>query len=366
MKTEKILARSKYLKQDQMASKKILFICGSLNQTTMMYQIGQYLSDYDCYFTPYYCDGLLKWLTEKGWLDFTPLGGITRQHTVDFLLQKKVRLDFGGIRNNYDLVVTCSDLVIQKNIRHKRVILVQEGMTDPENLMYYLVKSLKLPRYLASTSTYGLSHAYDKFCVASEGYRELFIRKGVRPDKIVVTGIPNYDDLDQCRHNSFPHRGYVLAATSDARETLKFDNRKRFLKNCVTIANGRPLIFKLHPNENFSRATREINRYAPGSLIFTNGNTNEMVANCDELITQYSTVVYTGIALGKKVHSYFDVGMLTRLAPLQNGGTSAAAIAKICRQYLHKELPVNSQILHPSYKTTVKKVFSRVTASLSL
>lgn len=333
-----------------------------------MHQIAQYLSEHECHFTPYYCDGVLKWLTQKGLLDFTPLGGISRQHTVDFLLQKKVKLDFGGIRNNYDLVVTCSDLVIQKNIRHKRLILVQEGMTDPENLMYYLVKSLKLPRYLASTSAYGLSHAYDKFCVASEGYRELFMRKGVNSDKITVTGIPNYDNLDQYRRNSFPHHGYVLVATSDARETLKIDNRKKFLKNCVKIANKRPLIFKLHPNENFSRAIREINRYAPGSLVFTNGNTNEMIANCDELITQYSTVVYTGIALGKKVHSYFDVNALKRLSPIQNGGTSAKSIAEVCTKYLHNDYPVNSQLItrNLSYKTAVKKVFSRVAAGLSL
>ena len=31
-----------------------------------------------------------------------------------------------------------------------------------------------------------------KFCVASEGYRDLFISKGVKPEKIYVTGIPNF------------------------------------------------------------------------------------------------------------------------------------------------------------------------------
>jgi hypothetical protein len=41
-----------------------------------------------------------------------------------------------------------------------------------------------------------------------------------------------------------------------------------------------------------------------------------------------------GLALGKKVHSYFDVEELKRLAPIQNGGVSAANIAKICRGFL--------------------------------
>ena len=59
-----------------------------------------------------------------------------------------------------------------------------------------------------------------------------------------------------------------------------------------------------------------------------------MIANCTELITQYSTVVYIGIALGKKVHSWFDVEKLKRLAPIQNGGRSASLIADLCRRYL--------------------------------
>ncbi|MDB5091460.1 MAG: hypothetical protein JWR09_5454, partial [Mucilaginibacter sp.] len=38
--------------------------------------------------------------------------------------------------------------------------------------------------------------------------------------------------------------------------------------------------------------------------------------------------------LGKKVHSYFDVDELKRLAPIQNGGTSAKNIAGVCRNFI--------------------------------
>jgi hypothetical protein len=69
-------------------------------------------------------------------------------------------------------------------------------------------------------------------------------------------------------------------------------------------------------------------------LIYRTGNTNHMIANCAELITQYSTVVYVGLALGKKVHSYFKLSELMRLAPLQNGGNSALTIANICKGFL--------------------------------
>jgi hypothetical protein len=90
--------------------------------------------------------------------------------------------------------VTCTDLFPPKNIRDNKIVLVQEGITDPESSVFHLVKRLRfLPLWLAGTSTTGLSDACRAFCVASEGYRDFFIRTGVRPEKFVVTGIPNFD-----------------------------------------------------------------------------------------------------------------------------------------------------------------------------
>ena len=191
--------------------------------------------------------------------------------------------------------------------------------------------------YLASTSTTGLSDAYQAFCVASEGYREFFIRKGVRPEKIVVTGIPNFDDAVRFHRNTFRFRGYVLVATSDTRETFKPDDRKAFIRRALGIAAGRPIIFKLHPNENDARSRKEIYELAPRALVLTDGNIGEMIANCDALITQYSSVAFIGLALGKEVHSYFDLDLLRRLLPLQNNGTSNRHIASVCRRLLETE-----------------------------
>lgn len=331
--------------------KKILFIGGSLNQTTMAHAVAKHLeSDYDCYFTPYYCDGLPRLVAKTGWLDFTVLGGQFRESTEAYFREHDLEVDYAGQERDYDLVVTTSDLLIQRNIRGKKIVLIQEGMTDPENFMFPLVKRFKLPRWMAgNTSTTGLSDAYEVFCVASEGYRDFFIKKGVKPEKLVVTGIPNYDNVAALLDNDFPHKNYVLVATSDVRETKRFDNRERFIRQALEIADGRPIIFKLHPNENATRATREIKSLAPQALVFSDGNpsavseaasghrTGHMIANCDVLITQYSTVVYIGIALGKEVHSYFDLEMLKRLTPTQNGGTSGKNIAAVCRRLLEKD-----------------------------
>jgi len=312
-------------------------ICGSLHQTTMLHEIGSHLGQHDCFYTPYYCDGLLEWLRRGRLLDFTVLGGELRRLTERYLDQHRLPRDERGSRGRYDLIVTCSDLVVQKNVRDKPLVLVQEGMTDPEDLGYRLVRALKLPRWLASTAATGLSLAYTKFCVASTGYRDFFMAKGLPPDRLVVTGIPNLDNCERFVENDFPHRGYVLVATSDARETLKGDDRRRFLTRVREIAGDRPLIFKLHPNENVKRSTGEIRALFPNAPVFAQGNTNHMIANCDVLITQYSTVVYVGLALGKECHSYFDLAQLRRLMPLQNGGTSARQIAQVCEGVLNGE-----------------------------
>ncbi|HYF02960.1 MAG TPA: hypothetical protein VEC36_06260 [Patescibacteria group bacterium] len=332
--------------------RKILFICGSLNQTTMMHQIAKHLPECEVFYTPYYADGFLQFMAEHGFADFTVLGGPQRRNTERYLSENNLPVDFKGQNDDYDLVVTCSDLIVPKNIRDKKVVLVQEGMTDPRNMFYYLAKYCGLPRYLASTSTTGLSDAYNVFCVASEGYRDHFIRSGVRPEKIAVTGIPNFDNCAEYLKNDFPHKGYVLVATSDARETFKYENRKAFILKAVEIANGRQLIFKLHPNENVERATREINKWAPGALVYSTANTNHLIANCETLITRFSSVVYVGIALGKEVYSEFDIEELRRLTPIQNGCRSAENIARICRSVMNGDFYNGSAMM----KNPVRKL----------
>lgn len=309
---------------------KALFICGSLNQTKMIYQIACHLPQFENYFTPYYCDGFLRLLQRVGLLDFTVMGGNFLRQTLRYLEAQDVRFDYEGRKGPYDLVVTCSDLLVPKNVFGSRRVLVQEGMTDPETIVFHLTKKFHLPRWFASTSTTGLSDAYDIFCVASQGYKELFVQKGVKEDKIRVTGIPNFDDCERFLDNDFPHRDYVLVATSDRRETYKYENRRKFIDKAKRIADGRPLIFKLHPNENAERAQREVERYAPGALCFAEGNTDHMIANCSALVTRFSSVVYVALALGKEVHCDLALEKIRGLMPIQNGGRSAHNIAKEC------------------------------------
>jgi hypothetical protein len=319
-----------------MMTNTILFICGSLNQTTQMHQISEQMTESNCFFAPYYADGLERLAGNMGLLNPSVLGGQHRSNTLNYFKTHDLQVDERGEDRCYDLVFTCSDLIIQKNIRGKRIVLVQEGITEPEGVIYRLQRMFPiLPRYLANTATTGLSDAYDVFCVASQGYADLFARKKVRPEKIAVTGIPNFDNLQKHRNNSFPFHNYVLVATTPHRESFRFDNRIAFLRHVAEIAAGRPIIFKLHPIENFTRAKREIRRLFPDALVFKRGNVNDMIANADVVITQRSSCTFVAVALGKEIHTDLDLEELKKLLPIQNNGTSSHNIAVVAHHLLH-------------------------------
>ena len=326
-----------------MSRKKVLFLIGSPNQTTQMHQIAQLLNDeFEPCFSQLYYDGWMrgfyKFLLRTGGLNPTIVTGKIKAKADTYLAEHGLPNDFEAraFGNRYDLIVCCSDVIVPwPLVRTTKTVFVQEGMTDPLNRWARLVRKLNwMPILAIGTALNGLANCCDVYCVASEGYAEHFNYVGVDRDKLLVTGIPNFDNIEQVRHNNFPHHGYVLVATSDLRETYTPENRPKFIRECARIAAGRPLIFKLHPNETLPRAVDEIRQHAPpGTLVYTNGNTDHMIANCVELITQYSTVVYVGIALGKPVHSYFDVADLRRKLPWQNGGTAARRIAALCRGF---------------------------------
>ena len=317
--------------------KKIFFICGSMNQTTQMHEISRHLDQYEHWFSPYYCDGLHEIFRKLGLMEFTIIGDKLSGRCRKYLHDHNLSIDYQGKNQPYDLVVTCSDVYMQKNIRDNKIVLVQEGITDAESILFRLVKRFRfLPRWLAGTSATGLSDAYDAFCVASQGYRDFFIRKGVNPEKIVVTGIPNFDNCQRYCSNDFPYKHYVLVCTSPLREIFQGEDREAFLRRAVQIAGSRQIIFKLHPNENVERATLEIRQHIPQAMVFTTGSAEEMIANCDVLITRFSSTAFVGIALGKETHSDFDMDELRRLMPIQNN-SAALSIANVCRQFLEEK-----------------------------
>ncbi len=314
--------------------KRILFICGSMNQTTQMHQVARHLGEYSQTFTPYFCDGYHEMMRRLRLMEFTIIGEKLASRCRKYLQDNQLPIDYRAQKGPYDLVVTCSDVYIQRSIAKSRIVLVQEGITDPRDRLFRLVqKNRFIPRWVAGTACTGLSGAYVKFCVASPGYAEFFTQNGANPARIVTTGIPNFDNCAKYLNNSFPLKNYVLACTSPLREIFRSEDRPAFIKQVVEIAGGRPIVFKFHPNENIPRATREVARYAPGAQVFSTGSAEEMIANCDVLVTRYSSTVFVGLALGKETYSDYDMDVLRKLMPVQNN-CAAQNIAAVCRQVL--------------------------------
>jgi hypothetical protein len=312
---------------------RVLFICGSMNQTTQMHQIAKEMPDCDAFFSPFYGTGVIEVLRRFNLIEMSIAGNRMVRRCFEYLASHQLATDYRGQNGPYDLVLTCTDQVVPSNILDQPLVLVQEGMCDPVNLIGRINRIFPVfARWMAGTASTGQSLLYDRFCVASEGYRSFFASQGIPEGKMVVTGIPNFDNCVQYKENGFPYRGYVLVCTSDARETFKFDNRRRFIERAVKLAAGRQLIFKLHPNET-ERARSEIQQWAPEALVFQTGSAEEMVANADVVLCQWSSLAHVALALGKEVHSYFDLDELRKLVPVQNG-CAAQNIAAVCKDIL--------------------------------
>jgi len=91
-------------------------ICGSMNQTTQMHQISRQLRIMS---TPSRLllrrfDELLRRL---GLMEFTIIGHKLAGRCRRYLEDHGLPIDYQGRNGPYDLVVTCSDVYVQKNIR---------------------------------------------------------------------------------------------------------------------------------------------------------------------------------------------------------------------------------------------------------
>src|ERR1700744_5986950 len=250
--------------------RKVLFITGSINQTSQMQQIAKHLDGFDCWFSQLFPDdALLKTIVKHTSLaEGTVVANHFRIKSESYLQQHGLQIDYGGVKHHYDLVVNCTDMIVAKKFRQTKTIWVQEGMIDKPTLLTGLVKAFGLPPYFsANTSLNGSTDVCDIYCAASEGYKNYFADQGTNAEKIVVTGIPNYDNQRQHLDNDFPFHNYVMVATSDMRETYRFENRKAFIRKAAKIADGRQLLFKFHPNENAARAIREVQKYGPAGAM---------------------------------------------------------------------------------------------------
>jgi hypothetical protein len=315
--------------------RRILLICSSIEQTVQMHEIAKQLDDCDCWFTLYRHQELSGWFTQHGLAHKLATTSKLQERCINYLHEHQLPIDPTDKVDSYDIIISTPDLAIRKASRQGRLVLIQNAMLDHdlvensrENPADRLLNRIPfLARWLSSAA----DDSYDKLCLASDGYRDLYVRCGVDRSRVEVTGIPQFDNYASFLKNSFPRRDYALVVTSEEREAFHFESHRHFVLDALRIARGWPLLFRIPDSEKHQRTIEEIRQLAPQARILTSGDIGPMVANCGMLITQCLSVAFIGMALGKDVHSYINLAVAYGLLPLQNGGQSAANIARVCR-----------------------------------
>lgn len=158
---------------------------------------------------------------------------------------------------------------------------------------------------------YGKTYA-DKFAVYGEFTKEIFVSAGIDPEKIVITGgqqwdnIINYEGISKkefCKeHGLNENKGIILYAGH-----LIFDREisEREVSGVIEAVKKFPemqLIIRAHPSEPLSLYESLINDLnGEDILVFKKPHDFDSVNLCDILITQASTVAMDAIIAGKPV-----------------------------------------------------------------
>src|SRR5882724_6234285 len=106
--------------------KRVLFICGSANQTTQQQKIAREMPEVEAWFSPYLADGVAEFLLRAGVGEFTIGGNRWRKACLTRLREAGLPIDETGERHRYDLFVSCSDLFVPRVARGRPGVLVQE------------------------------------------------------------------------------------------------------------------------------------------------------------------------------------------------------------------------------------------------
>lgn len=241
----------------------------------------------------------------------------------------------------FDLLIVYGNAKLPRKLTEIPRVFIQDALAEPvstDSPKRTPVTHGHLP--LPSSSSSGFKDHFELYFLASEGDAQLLESAGIPANRLRVSGVPAFDHLAAFVNRKFRTSPYVLVCTSAIREKGGREDRVAFLEGCRRVAGDRKLIFQLHPLEKHRRAVAEIEKiFGKDSEIFLHSSTGELVANCQELISNGAPALYFALALGKKVHTAVSSGALRRYVPIQNGGNAALLIADILRaQFLEEEL----------------------------
>ena len=150
----------------------------------------------------------------------------------------------------------------------------------------------------------------DKFAIYGELAKELCLNHSIDSDKLVITGNPRYDKL--FKNDIISNEKNVLITLSGIASTawstffsitliLKYEKMfKQVLKSLSKYEKN--VTIKLHPTQDSVIDVQKIvKELLPNAKISKNGNTYDLIANSDVVITPPSSVITEAMILDKPV-----------------------------------------------------------------
>ena len=140
---------------------RVLFICGSPNQTGQMVQVAEALPEVEAWFTSLLLGRLIHLAMVKGdILEQCDQRPQAPRHLRRRAERQRAAIDLGAERNEYDLWVCPNDAVVPPGSAETPWVLVQEGIMEQPNWRTWVWRYTRLmPRPLATTAVFGLSKA---------------------------------------------------------------------------------------------------------------------------------------------------------------------------------------------------------------
>jgi hypothetical protein len=148
----------------------------------------------------------------------------------------------------------------------------------------------------------------DKYAVFGYAFKDILIKRGGDPDKIVVTGQPRFDILVNKKYdkkliyeklNINREKGIVFFASTDLSDTEK-EMTVRGLFEAMKDFPDKQLVIKPHPSDDGEMFEDMIRELDPNAIIVYS-DLYELLHACDVLLTTWSTVGLEAILIDKPV-----------------------------------------------------------------
>jgi len=154
-----------------------------------------------------------------------------------------------------------------------------------------------------------------KFAVASQRQEEELLRLGASPEKIEVTGHPQYDsylnrNIDRCSVMSslnLPSQTRIVVLTTQPTRQVENEVLIRATVEAIEGMKDVFLVIKLHPRERmkaYHRVDALIKEIGAQVLLVHHCNVLDLIGAADLMISRFSTTIQSALMIGTPVIAY--------------------------------------------------------------